>query len=331
MSVTDFGADGPRAHWRATDPVLYAMSTALSRSGPTTGRPGAAAGRHRLGDRRGTGRVGRTGRATTTDYVTAQAITSTSPASRRWCSRLDPPFGSEGQAAAGQKQSDRAVARQAAESADLPDLRRAGTATSGSACSRRASGAACGRGWASPSSSQDPKFDTIAARYAASSEINALIGELFATQTMDGAGDRRARRRGVPIAAVLQPGRGAGLRALPVGRRAHRASRSPRASTCTVPVGRVRRRRAPRRVQPGRRHSRAPTKRPGAQHDPPASAGRLPPRRHRPFEGLRILDLGVIVAGGELGRLFADLGAEVIKVESATYPDGLRQTPPGSR
>jgi crotonobetainyl-CoA:carnitine CoA-transferase CaiB-like acyl-CoA transferase len=48
----------------------------------------------------------------------------------------------------------------------------------------------------------------------------------------------------------------------------------------------------------------------------------------RPFEGLRILDLGVIVAGGELGRLFADLGAEVVKVESATYPDGLRQTPP---
>jgi crotonobetainyl-CoA:carnitine CoA-transferase CaiB-like acyl-CoA transferase len=49
----------------------------------------------------------------------------------------------------------------------------------------------------------------------------------------------------------------------------------------------------------------------------------------RPFDGLRILDLGVIVAGGELGRLFADLGAEVIKIESAAYPDGLRQTPPG--
>ncbi len=50
---------------------------------------------------------------------------------------------------------------------------------------------------------------------------------------------------------------------------------------------------------------------------------------NRPFDGLRILDLGVIVAGGELGRLFGDLGAEVIKIESATYPDGLRQTPPG--
>jgi crotonobetainyl-CoA:carnitine CoA-transferase CaiB-like acyl-CoA transferase len=56
---------------------------------------------------------------------------------------------------------------------------------------------------------------------------------------------------------------------------------------------------------------------------PTVEPGRLP------FEGLRVLDLGVIVAGGELGRLFADHGAEVIKVESAAYPDGLRQTPPG--
>ncbi len=39
--------------------------------------------------------------------------------------------------------------------------------------------------------------------------------------------------------------------------------------------------------------------------------------------------MGVIVAGGELGRLFADLGAEVIKIESASYPDGLRQTRDG--
>ena len=44
---------------------------------------------------------------------------------------------------------------------------------------------------------------------------------------------------------------------------------------------------------------------------------------------MRILDLGVIVAGGELGRLFADSGADVIKVESLLYPDGLRQTMPG--
>ncbi|MGB3893185.1 MAG: CoA transferase, partial [Mycolicibacter sinensis] len=39
MSVTDFGTSGPRASWRATDAVLYGLSGALSRSGPTNGTP----------------------------------------------------------------------------------------------------------------------------------------------------------------------------------------------------------------------------------------------------------------------------------------------------
>ena len=39
LSVTDFGADGPYRSWVGTDAVFYAMSTALSRSGPATGTP----------------------------------------------------------------------------------------------------------------------------------------------------------------------------------------------------------------------------------------------------------------------------------------------------
>ncbi|OLO25739.1 CoA transferase [Streptomyces sp. MNU77] len=49
-----------------------------------------------------------------------------------------------------------------------------------------------------------------------------------------------------------------------------------------------------------------------------------------PFAGLRVLDLGVIVAGGEAGRLFGDLGAEVLKVENLAAPDGSRQSMDGS-
>jgi crotonobetainyl-CoA:carnitine CoA-transferase CaiB-like acyl-CoA transferase len=45
----------------------------------------------------------------------------------------------------------------------------------------------------------------------------------------------------------------------------------------------------------------------------------------RPFSGLRVLDFGVIVVGAECGRLFADEGADVIKVESSAFPDGSRQ------
>ncbi|MGB9224764.1 CaiB/BaiF CoA transferase family protein, partial [Mycobacterium sp.] len=60
-----------------------------------------------------------------------------------------------------------------------------------------------------------------------------------------------------------------------------------------------------------------------------ADPAALAPSRGRvgdyPLQGLRILDLGIIVAGGEASRLFGDMGAEIIKIESADYPDGLRQ------
>ncbi len=62
LSITDFGAAGPRSSWRATDPVLYAMSGALSRSGPTAGTPVLPPGRYRFGNRSGAGSLGRTGR-----------------------------------------------------------------------------------------------------------------------------------------------------------------------------------------------------------------------------------------------------------------------------
>jgi crotonobetainyl-CoA:carnitine CoA-transferase CaiB-like acyl-CoA transferase len=42
-----------------------------------------------------------------------------------------------------------------------------------------------------------------------------------------------------------------------------------------------------------------------------------------------VLDLGVIVVGAELGRLLADMGADVIKVENRAFPDGSRQTVAG--
>jgi crotonobetainyl-CoA:carnitine CoA-transferase CaiB-like acyl-CoA transferase len=40
-----------------------------------------------------------------------------------------------------------------------------------------------------------------------------------------------------------------------------------------------------------------------------------------------VLDFGVIVLGAEAGRLFADQGAEVIKIESRAFPDGARISP----
>ena len=45
---------------------------------------------------------------------------------------------------------------------------------------------------------------------------------------------------------------------------------------------------------------------------------------HRPLQGCRIIDFGIITAGAATSALLADLGAEVIKVESPTYRDPFR-------
>lgn len=59
---------------------------------------------------------------------------------------------------------------------------------------------------------------------------------------------------------------------------------------------------------------------------PPRPDGPVSAATSRAFDGLRVLDLGVIVVGAEQGRLLGDQGADVIKVESRAYPDGNRQS-----
>ena len=48
-----------------------------------------------------------------------------------------------------------------------------------------------------------------------------------------------------------------------------------------------------------------------------------------PFRGLRVLDFGIGAVGVETGRLFAEYGADVIKVESSANPDFIRTIQPG--
>ncbi|HUN52382.1 MAG TPA: CoA transferase, partial [Candidatus Sulfotelmatobacter sp.] len=43
-----------------------------------------------------------------------------------------------------------------------------------------------------------------------------------------------------------------------------------------------------------------------------------------PLAGIRVIDLGIITAGAGTTALLADLGAEVLKVEAASYPDPFR-------
>ena len=325
MTVTDFGTDGPYASWQATDPVLYAMSTALSRSGPTAGRPvlppdgiassttavqaawaALSAYYHRL--RYGTGDY--------IDFSRFEAVVQS----------LDPPFGSEGQAAVGLKHSTELWRGRPRNQHIYPIFDcRDGRVRLCLLSARQWHGM---RSWlGEPEQFRDPAYDTIAARYAASREINAAIADLFATQTMDEL-VAEGQARGVPVAAVLSPAEALDSEHFRAVGALTDAALAP-GVTATVPTGPFvvdgrhagfrQSAHAPGTDEPAWRTSES-------THEAPVAAAAV---AHRPFDGVRILDLGVIVAGGELGRLFADLGAEVIKVESAAYPDGLRQTPPG--
>ncbi|GJF15727.1 putative CoA-transferase [Mycolicibacterium cyprinidarum] len=323
LSVTDFGTTGPYSSWLATDAVLYAMSSALSRTGPTKGTP----------------MLPPTGVASATAAVQATWSALVAYYDRLRCGKgefidfsrfeavvqaLDPPFGAEGQAAVGLRASTELWRGRPRNQQIYPIIE----CLDGHVriCLLSVRQWRRMRAWlGEPEQFSDPEFDTIAARYAASGELNAAIGELFAPQTKASL-VTQGRARGVPIAAVLSPAEVLSENHFQMVGALSDASLTPDV-TVPIPVGPM--------VIDGRHHGYRRGA-PAAGADEPTWVPRpttfTPPVEEAakpPFEGLRILDLGIIVAGGELGRLFADLGAEVIKIESPEYPDGLRQTPAG--
>jgi formyl-CoA transferase len=65
-----------------------------------------------------------------------------------------------------------------------------------------------------------------------------------------------------------------------------------------------------------------------AHDSQPGGGSRADPngvRRGGPLVGTRVLELGTLIAGPFAGRLLADMGAEVIKIERPGHPDPLRE------
>jgi crotonobetainyl-CoA:carnitine CoA-transferase CaiB-like acyl-CoA transferase len=177
MAVTDFGSTGPYASWRATDPVLYAMCTALSRSGPAVGTPVLPPD----------------GIASATAAVQAAWVLLAAYFNRLRCGAgdyidfsrfdavvmaLDPPFGTQGQAATARKSGERWRGRP--RNQDLYPIFgcRDGFVRICVMSPRQWHGL---RDWlGEPEQFQDPRFDTLAARAQAFGELGALIGAMFA-------------------------------------------------------------------------------------------------------------------------------------------------------
>jgi crotonobetainyl-CoA:carnitine CoA-transferase CaiB-like acyl-CoA transferase len=201
LSVTDFGISGPRAAWRGTDPVFYAMSTALSRSGPTVGTPVLPPN----------------GIASATAAVQAAWAVLVAYYNRLRCGSgdfidfsryeavvlaLDPAFGAQGQAAAARRGSDQWRGRPKNQDPYPIFACRDGYVRICVLSPRQWHGL---RRWlGEPEQFQDPSFDSIGARFAAFGEIGALVAQLFAEQTMDEL-VTAGQANGVPIARGADP------------------------------------------------------------------------------------------------------------------------------
>src|SRR5919199_937973 len=163
-------------------------------------------------------------------------------------------------------------------------------------------------GWmGNPPDLSDPQLNHVLARLRNAATIESAIARFLEDQRMDDV-VAEGQRRGVPVAPVLTMAEVLESPHYRARRSFEDADVAP-GVTAKVPSGMIDtdavladvQRAGPRRAPEGPR-----------------------PAPRAPLRGLRVLDLGVIVAGGEAGRLFADQGAEVLKVENSAFPDGSR-------
>lgn len=174
----------------------------------------------------------------------------------------------------------------------------------------------------------DPSFSKMGKRYKHLRDINALIAELF----LDKTGEELAtdgQRRGVPIAVVATPQEVLNNEHFTARQAFTELELAPGLSGA-VPNGLVTINGERAGVRTGAPAVDSGSSQFSSQTATSVTAKAESNPKRRALEGIRVLDLGIIVAGAELGRLLADQGAEVIKIETNAYPDGLRQSMDGA-
>lgn len=317
LSVSDFGDTGRFADWAGTDAVFNALSGQLSRSG-APGRPpllppgdlalAVAAVQAVYVALLAYWHVLRTGQGDWLDFSTLDGAAQA----------LDPGYGIGGSAAGGVLASKLPRGR--------PDVRfmypifacRDGYVRICVLASRQ---------WRNmfewmgrPEAFADPSFEKMQVRFGSPALLPAMAAH-FAAKTVAQA-LAEGERHGVPTAAVL-------------GLTQAVESEQVVARGAFVPVALNQTLSAPfpdgiMEIDGDRMGIAGPAPAPprneiawlGTTRQAPckSSAG------ERALSGLKVLDLGVIVVGAETGRLLADQGADVVKVESSAFLDGSRQS-----
>ena len=336
VSVSDFGCTGPYRDWVATEQVHLAMAGVLSRSGlpglPPLLPPGALASESAALQAAWAAVAAyfqrlRTGLGDHADVSAYEAVAQV----------LDPGYGIGGSATGGVPSSQGPRGRPDARHL-YPIFRcRDGWVRICVLSPRQWSGMFQWLG--SPSELTDPGLASIGRRHAAAAVLLPAYERHFAGLTRDEAVDQ-GQRHGVPTAAVLTlsevlasehfgarqafvklplPGPGPGRIRVPNGLVEIDGTRAGIRQPAAAPGEHT----AEILSQLADGSQATAAQAPGAVSAAEWGSGT---GTARPLDGIRVLDLGVIVVGAELGRLLADLGAEVIKVENSAFPDGSRQS-----
>ncbi|HXG42846.1 MAG TPA: CoA transferase [Dehalococcoidia bacterium] len=165
----------------------------------------------------------------------------------------------------------------------------------------------------------EPRFAAISARTRLADEMHAAILTWLAGRGREEV-VREAQARGLPFGylhTVEDLLRSPQLRA----RRFFRVVRQPGLGETTVPYAPFRARGVRWRLAPAPALNRH---RALARHLSPRPQGPKGLDRDLPLAGVRVLEMAVVWAGPLCGRLLAEAGAEVIKLETARRPDLIR-------
>jgi crotonobetainyl-CoA:carnitine CoA-transferase CaiB-like acyl-CoA transferase len=319
ISLSDFGVTGPRQSWLATPDVHFALSSVLSRSGlPEIATPllppeflasEAAAAQAVWVTLLAYLNALRLGYGDFIDFSINDALVQI----------LDPGFGVGGSARAGE--SLLIVPRGRPDARHLYPIFPALDGWVRICVLAKRQWLGMFEWLGRPEQFADPLYNNTMERFKVSATLYPLIGQLFANKTQAQIVEE-GQALGVPTAAIASASQ-------VLNTEAYTRSGSFQPHTIAgesgqIPTGWF-------EIDDRRAGYRTAAPAIGADDDSLETVHTAPkfvlsPAQQHPFDGLRVLDLGVIVVGAELGRLFADYGADVIKVESTSFPDGSRQS-----